>query len=80
MTIAAQTFDDTNHAARLEAAGAERLKDPKLSLDERSRIDQDRLRTRMAAMQQLLMGLPDTLSEAEKATLIQYLFTTYGKR
>ncbi|MDB6015812.1 MAG: Alkyl hydroperoxide reductase/ Thiol specific antioxidant/ Mal allergen [Pedosphaera sp.] len=60
LTLGVQRFDDTNGTARLEALEGERLKDPNLGEDER-------LQLRMAAIQNLMKGLPETLGELEKA-------------
>jgi thiol-disulfide isomerase/thioredoxin len=60
LSLAVQRFGDTNNTARLETLEADRLKDPKLS-------DEERLQIRMAGMQKLMMGLPGTMDELEKA-------------
>jgi thiol-disulfide isomerase/thioredoxin len=58
--MAVQRFGETNQTARMETLEAERLKDPKLS-------EEEKLQIRMGAVQKLAMGLPDTLAELEKA-------------
>jgi thiol-disulfide isomerase/thioredoxin len=67
LSIAIQRFSDTAQVARLEALNDERMKDPKLSDDERAQISKDRLQSRMGEVRKLIAGLPGTLDELEKA-------------
>jgi thiol-disulfide isomerase/thioredoxin len=62
LTIAAQRFDDTTQTERLAALEAVRLNDPSASED-------DKLQVRMAAVQRLLNGLPETQDAFEKSVL-----------
>ena len=66
LRMAVERFGDTNQAPRLAALEAERLKDPKLSAEERAMIDEQHIKARVAAIQELAPGLPDSLPEMEK--------------
>ncbi|MDB6125631.1 MAG: Alkyl hydroperoxide reductase/ Thiol specific antioxidant/ Mal allergen [Pedosphaera sp.] len=59
LSLAAQRFGDTNNTARLESLEKVRLKDPKLGEDER-------LQMRLASLQKLFRGMPETTGELEK--------------
>ncbi len=58
--LAIQRFNDTNQVARLDALDSERLTDPKLSEEERSRIGQERMQAKMSDVRRLFGGLPET--------------------
>ncbi len=64
--LAIQRFNDTNQVARLDALDSERLTDPKLSEEERSRIGQERMQAKMSDVRRLFGGLPETYDELEK--------------
>lgn len=60
LTIAVNQFGDTNMAPRLEVLEQDRMKDPKLSEDERFEL-------RKMEIQKMLRGMPETLPQLEKA-------------
>jgi len=60
LTMAAQRYGGTNQTVRLEALEKARLDDPNLDEDERFQL-------RMRGAQRLMMGLPETMAEVEKA-------------
>jgi thiol-disulfide isomerase/thioredoxin len=60
LSLAGETFGDTNAAARAEVLQAERLEDPKVSDDERVEIH-------MQAIHRLMNGMPNTQEQLVKA-------------
>ena len=59
LSLAGETFGDTNAAARVEVLQAERLEDPKVSDDERVEIH-------MQAIRRLMNGMPNTQEQLVK--------------